>query len=184
MCRPNLSDPNLPNVISSKGTISTGRVLLRDFFALLVALFWALRSYTDAWNRTKRCDPTWQGFLSYVVLTVAALTAVEMFCWAVWLFRRVFRRGDKHFQIEEGTTSLVFINSTNLKVGFLNFAAGVLLLLLSVSLGGPTPCEEPHRNIWSWSFVFGCLVYGLGFLMIAIGLIREESSTSDLTVRK
>src|SRR3981189_3728154 len=77
-------------------------VLVRDFFALLVALFWALRSYTDAWNRTKRCDPTWQGFLSYIVLTVAALTAAEMFSGAGQRIRRVFRQGDQHIQIEEG----------------------------------------------------------------------------------
>jgi hypothetical protein len=156
-------------------------VLVRDLFALLAALLWALRSYTDAWDRTKRCDPTWQGFLSYVVLIVAALTAIEMFRWAVWRLRRVFRRGDKQIQAED-TTSLVFINSTNLKVALLNVAAGALLLLLSVFLGGPTPCEELHRNIWSWSFVLGCLICGLGFLRIANGLIREESSASGLTV--
>jgi hypothetical protein len=49
-------------------------VLVRDFFALIAALIWALRSYTDSWDRTKRCDPTWQGFLSYIVLIVATLT--------------------------------------------------------------------------------------------------------------
>jgi hypothetical protein len=149
-------------------------VLVRDLFALLAALLWALRSYTDAWDRTKRCDPTWQGFVSYVLLIVAVLTAIEIVRWAVWLFRRVFRHGDKHIHAED-TTSFVLINSTNIKVALLNVAGGALLLLLSVFLGGPTPCEEPSRNIWSWSFVLGCLFCGLGFLTIATGLIREES---------
>jgi len=156
-------------------------VLVRDLVALLAALLWALRGYTDAWDRTKRCDPTWQGFLSYVVLIIAALTTIEMFRWAVWRLRRVFLHGDQHIQAEDAT-SLVFINSTNLKVALLNVGAGSLLLLFSVFLGGPTPCEEPHRNIWSWSFVLGCIICGLGFLTIANGLIREESSASDLTV--
>jgi hypothetical protein len=148
-------------------------VLVRDLFALLAALVWALRSYTDAWDRTKRCDPTWQWFLSYVLSIVAVLTAIEVIRWTAWFFRR-FRHRDERIHVEDAN-SLVFINSRNFRVALLDVAAGLLLLLLSVFLGGPTPCEDSYRNIWSWSFVLGCLVFGLGFLTIANGLIREES---------
>ena len=147
-------------------------VLARGLAAILVALVWALRSYTDGWEHTRKCDPTWYGFLLYLVLAIAALTVIELFRWAIWVLRRVFYKRHDQSQMDQETTSLVLINSTNFKSSLLKLAAGLALLLLSNLVGGPTPCEPLHPEFLS--FVIGSIICGLGLLTIASGVIHEE----------
>jgi hypothetical protein len=149
-------------------------VVARGLVAILAVLVWALRSYTDAWDRTKRCDPSWHGFLSYVALLIAVLTVIEIFRWAIWALRGVFHKSPGPSQLEEATTSLVLINTNNLKSSLFSLTAGLVLLLLSNLVGGLTPCEPVHPNFWSLSFVLGCIICGLGLLTIANGVIHES----------
>ena len=149
-------------------------VFAKDLVAILAALVWALRSYTDAWEHTKKCDPSWYGFLSYVALLIAVLTVIEIFRWAIWVLRGVFHKRREPLQLGKATTSLILINAVNLKSSLLSLAAGLVLLLLSNFAGGLTPCEPLHPNFWSWSFVLGSVICGLGLLTIANGLIHER----------
>jgi hypothetical protein len=151
-------------------------VIGRDFFALLAAFIWALRNYTDRWDSKKICNPTWQGFLSYVVLVVAALILIELCCWTIWLLRGVSRRSRKLQQLDEHPTPSVFINTNDLKAGVLNLAAGLLLLWLSIFAGGPTPCEPLRTHGRPWSLFLGSILCGLGILTIANGCVREEQA--------
>jgi len=149
-------------------------VIVRDFVALLAAFIWALRNYTDRWSSQKSCDPTWQGFLSYVVLVVAALILIEVCCWTIWRLGGLFQRSHKLSQLDEDPTASVFIIMTDLKTFILNLAAGLLLLLLSVFVGGPTPCEPLNNHGWSWSLFLGSAICGLAVLSIANGFVREQ----------
>jgi hypothetical protein len=148
--------------------------LAKSFAAIVVALVWALRSYTDSWNHTKKCDPSWYEFVLYLGLVVAALTVIELFRWGISVLRRLFHKRHGQSQLDEDTTSLVLINGTNFKTSLLKLAVGSALLLLSTLVGGPSPCEPLRPNFWSLSFVVGCILCGLGLLTIANGVIHEE----------
>jgi hypothetical protein len=149
-------------------------VFAKDFVAILAALVWALRNYTDTWDHTKSCDPTWHGFLLYVALLIAALTVIEIFSWGIWALRGVFHKRHGQLQMTEERTSLVLVNAGNLKGSLLSFAAGLVLLVLSRWVGGPAPCKPLYGNFWSLSFVLGSIICGLGLLTVANGVIREE----------
>jgi hypothetical protein len=148
-------------------------ILVRDFLAIMVALAWALLSYAGRWNVEKLCDPTWQGFFLYVVLLVGALAAIELFLWMVSRLYSAYRRVDGQSEEVEGESSIILATSVNFKSWILNFGGGLLLLRLSVYLGGPSPCEPTHPERAIWSYLGGCLASGLGCLCIARGLIRE-----------
>jgi hypothetical protein len=148
-------------------------VFAKDFVAVLAGLLGALRSYTDSWDHLKTCHPTWRGFVFYVAVIAVALTVIEIFRWAIWLMRGEFRKGDAQTQEDYGATSLVFTNSSSLKADLLFFAAGAILLLLSILVGGPSPCMPVARS-FSVPFVLGSLTSALGLLMIASGLIHES----------
>jgi hypothetical protein len=148
-------------------------ILAKDFVAILAALVGALRSYTDSWDHTKSCDPTWHEFLLYVAPLIAALIVIEIFRWAVWVLRGIFRNRNERLQENEDVSSLALISATNLKSSLLSLAAGAVLLLLARLVGGPAPCMPPYPN-FSLSFVLGSIICVLGLLMIANGVVHEE----------
>jgi hypothetical protein len=150
-------------------------VFAKDFVAILGASLGALRSYTDSWDRVKTCDPTWKTFVFYLAVIAVALTVIEISRWAVWRVREKAREGDSQAQATYSATSLVSINSSNLKTALLFSLAGGFLLLLSRLLGGPTLCVPVASN-FSFPFALGSLAFALGLLMIASGLIHEAPS--------
>lgn len=149
-------------------------VLARVFIAIVVGLVWALRNYTDSWDHTKRCDPTWQGFLTYFALIVGAVTLIEILRWAIWFLRGVFQNSRDDLQVDEESNATVSFNTTDSKIGLLNCGIGLILLIISSLVGGPTPCLSLHSALWSWAFFLGCIVCGLGVLTIANGVVRES----------
>ncbi len=148
-------------------------VLVRDLFAFVAALVWSVRSYAGTIFRPGICNPTWAGFLSFVALVIATLAVIEFFAWAIWLLRTMSQRSYMS-PVAGDRTFLVLVNTRNIKGSLLKFVAGLLLVLLSIFVGGPSPCGPLHREPWSWPFFLGCLICGLGFLTIADGCVREE----------
>jgi len=148
-------------------------VLARDFFALLAALAWSVQSYAGTIFRPRICNPTWAGFLSFAALVIATLAVIEFFGWTIWFLRRMSQRSYMR-PVAGDVTFLVLVNTRNIRGSLLKFVAGLLLVVLSKFVGGPSPCEPLHRDPWSWPFLLGCLICGLGFLTIADGCVREE----------
>ena len=148
-------------------------VLVRDFLSLLGVLVWSLQSYAGTVFQPRICNPTWTGFLSFVALVIGAIAVIEFLSWAIWFLRKASQ--ETHMQRVAGdATSLVLINSRDFRPSLIKLVIGLILVLLSTLVGGPSPCEPLHVGPWSWMFVLGCVICGLGFLTIASGIVREE----------
>ena len=139
-------------------------VLLRDFFALVVAFCFAILSYSGTELSAQICNPTWRVAFSYVAIVLSTLTAIEVLHWAAWFWRERFEQDRKHLQEDEEAVPRILFKPFRPKVFVLSLIVGFSLLLLSAYVGGPNPCAPLRSDRGFWRFFVGSLAFGVGLL--------------------
>ena len=134
------------------------RVLFLDFCVLLIGTaFIVVTGFTGNELLPPRCDATSEAGLSSLAVLILSVAVVETLRWTRWrLSERPLHRGEQS-QIDADATPHAY---------YWKFAIAMALIIVSIRLGPPNPCERLRLDASSLSMLVGNLGFVCGFLLM------------------
>jgi hypothetical protein len=151
------------------------RVLFRDACVLLIGTTFIVGTgFTGNELLPPKCNASVQGLLSSLATLISTIAFVEVLRWTGWRLRGQALDGGEQSQVdgdasptsteESGASST--IRTLKLNSYYWKFAIAVALILISINLGPPNPCELVHLESSSIKVLVGNLAFVCGFLLM------------------